>query len=428
MSVTIAKFSWRNIWRNKRRTYFTLISLTFGIMTIIFLRSYLAGFRTGSVEELIKTQTGHIKIADKEFLRLERILPREYMIDETQFSLLKSITSNISEVETLCGRIEFHGLLNHGEENENAVIIGIDPADADKTMRLSQSIVQGKYYSNSSDNQTLNLIIGKSLAEKLKASVSDELLLVTTDINYSTYALPFKIAGIFETGYSSMDKHNVFIPLDKAQEMLDYGEGVNKVMLFIKNPTQAVEIASVIENRLKSAENSIKAIPWQESDYIKSFLPFIDEMIDKIIFIFMLLVALVILNTMLMAVMERYQEFGIIKALGLKKGEVRKMVLMEAFYLGAIGSFIGGILGTIISASLEKTGINVSQMLGDGLLDKMDIPVPLLGKILYPDFSIYILVTSLVFGILTAVIAALYPAFKSAKMSPVEAFHSQLQV
>jgi putative ABC transport system permease protein len=428
MNGRIAKFGWRNIWRNKRRTYFTLISIIFGVTAIIFLRAYFEGFRRTSAEELIKTQTGHIKIAHREFLRLERIMPREYLVNETDLAHVHSVIHGIPGVGSVCERIKFHALLNRGEENKTAVVIGMDPGKADESMGLSRAIIQGNYYTGAAPGQPLTLIIGKSLARDLNAAVGDELLLVTSDINYSTYALPFKIAGIFETGYSSMDKHIVFIPLAKAREMLDCGESVNEMLIFLKDPDRAVEIGETMKQELAGSQNPLEVVPWQENDFVAGFMPFIDELIDKIVFIFMLMVALVILNTMLMAVIERYHEIGVIKALGLKNGEVRKMILIEALFMGIIGSAVGGLLGGTLSAILEKTGINVSEMLGEGVLEKFDLPVPLLGKVIHPDFNLSILVGSLVFGILMAVIAALYPAYKSAKMSPVEALRSQLRV
>jgi putative ABC transport system permease protein len=294
----------------------------------------------------------------------------------------------------------------------------------DKSMELSKTVVSGNYFGGSG----LELVMGKKLAEKLKVSVGDELLLVTSDINYSTYALPFKIAGIFETGYSYFDKHILYIPIEKAREMLNCKDSAHEVLVFLKNPKQSRDIVEKIKNILtpQDPQGVIRVIPWQEDDMIGS-LPIIKSIYGKIMGIVMLIVTLVILNTMLMSVMERYHEIGVIKAMGFKNSETFFMILIEAFYLGTIGSVIGGILGGSLSAFLEKTGIDFSKMSG-GIMEKIDIPVPFFGKILYPDFTLEILINSIIFGIVIALIAVLYPAFKSAKMLPVEAFRSELKV
>ena len=141
----------------------------------------------------------------------------------------------------------------------------------------------------------------------------------------------------------------------------------------------------------------------------------------------MFIAGLVILNTMLMAVMERYHEIGVIKALGFKNRDVFFMVLSEAFYLGIIGAVVGGVLGGALSAYLEKVGIDFASF-SQGMMDKIDMPIPIYGRFVYPDFSFPILIWAMVFGILVTLLAVLYPAFKSARMSPVEAFRTELKV
>jgi putative ABC transport system permease protein len=423
MIGNIFKFAWKNIWRNKRRTYFTIIALAVGVMSVTFFKSYLAGIIAGASQENIKYQFGHIKVVNKEFLALERTMPREHLVKADDIQDIRSAMSRFPGVELICERLIFTALLHRRGINEPAVVIGVDPGNAEKSMQLSQTLNRGKYY----DNSGLNLIIGKSLAKKLNVTLDDELLLVTTDIDYSTYALPFKIAGIFETGYSSIDKNIIYIPLGKAREMLNCGTAAHEVLVYLKNPQLSIQARERIESTL-SGKNPLQVIPWQEQDIIKRFIPVLQEFFNKIISIFMIIVGIVILNTMLMAVMERYHEIGVLKALGLSDRQVSFMIIIEAFFLGVIGSVLGGLFGGSISALTEKTGIDLSSFMGKEVWETLDIPLPLFEKIMYPDFTVAILVGSMVFGIMAALAAVLYPAFKSSKMLPVEAFHWKLEV
>jgi putative ABC transport system permease protein len=424
MFGNIFKFGWRNLTRNKRRTFFTILAIAVGVLSLVFARSYIKGILNTANEAMINTEIGHVKIAHKEYLRLDRIMPKEYLVRD--LSSLRSGVEAIPGHISMNERIKFHVLLSHGDINEPAVAVGFDPIREDRNMELSKAIVEGSYFGNS--DQGLELIIGKKLAEKLEVAVNDELLLVTTDVNYSTYALPFKVIGIFDTGFASMDKHLLYIPLPKAQEMLDCGDAAHEVLVFLRDPAKSWETCEKIENILsqKDPAHSIQVIPWQKDDLIQ-FLPTVSGIWDVIIGVIMFIVALVILNTMLMAVMERYHEIGVIKALGFKNREVFGMIMVEAFYLGCIGAVIGGILGGTLAAVVEKTGIDFNQMTG-GIMEKIDIPVPFYGKIIYPDFTLAILIGAMVFGILVALVAVLYPAFKSSKMLPVEAFRSELKV
>ncbi len=424
MLGNIFKFGWRNLRRNTRRTFFTLLAISVGVMSVIFAKSYIQGIINNATETAVKTMAGHVRIAHEEYLRLERIMPREYLV--TDVNRLQSTVSGLPELENMDPRIKFNVLLSHGDVNESGLAIGVEPAAADKTMEFSKAIVKGSYFGDS--EKGLDLIIGKKLAEKLHVTVNDELLLVTTDINYSTYALPFNIVGIFETGFGSMDKSTLYIPLKKAREMLDCGDAAHEILVFLKDPAKSWEVSEKIKSALSAngAGHGVQVIPWQENDLVKS-MPAVAKVWGVILGIVMLIVALVILNTMLMSVMERYHEIGVIKALGFKNREVFSMILVEAFYIGAIGSVIGGILGGTLSAVFEKVGFSLESLSG-GLMDKLDIPVPWIGKVLYPDFTFTNLVGSMVFGIVIALIAVLYPAYKSARMRPVEAFHSELKV
>ena len=422
MFGNIFKFGWRNLLRNKRRTYLTLTAVAIGVMSIIFAKSYFRGIFNGVIDTVIKTQIGHIRIVHKEYLRLERIMPKEYLV--TDLNRVKADISRIPGVELMNEQIKFNVMLNHADANEPAVAFGIDPGKFDKIMDLSSTIVKGKYL----DDSGSGLVIGKKLAEKLNVTVNDELLLVTTDINYSTYALPFNIVGTFETGFSSLDKHILYIPIQKAQEMLDCGDAAHEILVYLKEREKSGMVCEKIEKIFSKTNpgHSITIIPWQKSDIVES-IPAMMAIFDVIIGIIMFVVALVILNTMLMAVMERYHEIGVIKALGFKNSEVFSMILVEALYIGTIGSVIGGIFGGSLSAYLEKTGIDVMQLTG-GFIEKIDIPIPYLDKVMYLDLTLSILVGSLIFGIFTALVAVLYPAVKSSRMQPVEAFRSELKV
>lgn len=426
----IVKLAWRNIWRNRRRTFFTLLALTVGVMCLVLAKSFLAGIIQNASEAVVKTQSGHIRMVRQEYLRLERIMPKEQLvtgISAIQKALLGDASLGITAMQQ---RINFNVLCSAGGYNEAGLAMGIEPEAADKTMRLSRSIVAGRYLDTTASEA--QLLIGKTLAKQLHVEVGSELLLVTTDINYSTFALPFRVVGIFKTGFSMQDNHVLYIPLAKAQQMLDCRDAAHELLLFIKNPGDASVVAQRMEQILRAptlpVQGEIAVVPWQHNDVLRTMLPLMEDIYGKILAIIMFIVALVILNTMLMAVMERYHEIGVMKAMGFKNSEVFGMIIVEAFYIGVMGSLAGGILGGVIGAVLEKTGIDMARMGGESIWAKVDLPVPLLGTVLYPDVTYAILSGAVGFGIIVALLAVVYPAFKSASMLPVEAFRSQLKV
>jgi len=424
MIKNIFKLSWRNIWRNKRRTVITFLAVAVGVMTLIFMQSYINGIMNSATDAMVKLDIGHIKLVNPEYLRLKRIMPKEYMVPD--IDRVTAAVNRVKGVDMVDPRIRFNVLLSHGNDNEIGIAVGMDPPLVDDNIQLSHQVTEGRYL----ERDGRELIIGRKLAEKLNVAVDDELLLITTDINYSSYALAFKIVGIFETGYSYMDKYLLFLPLPQAQTMLDCGNAAHEVLLFIDDPERAVAVAGEIRTALAGHPQAgdIEVIPWQQDELLGELVPMMQDIWGAIMKIIMLIVGLVILNTMLMTVMERFHEIGVMKALGFKNLEVFVMIMVEAAYIGVIGALVGGALGGPLSAWLEKTGIDVTKMLGEGLMEKFDIPIPMLAKILYPDFSLAILIHAIVFGVIVALIAVLYPAIKSLRMSPVEAFRSELKV
>ena len=196
MIRNIMKFAWRNIRRNKRRTGLTILAIVIGMVSLVFGRSFINGMLHSMKEPIIKMQSGHIRLVHKEYLRLERVFPKDQLV--APLSGIEAALRDIAEIESLTRLIKFRTLAAHGEQNEACLAIGVYPEEVKRVMELDRFVKQGTFFSADGTG----LIIGGKLAKKLGVTVGDELLLVSTDINYSTYALPFRIAGIFEIGFS----------------------------------------------------------------------------------------------------------------------------------------------------------------------------------------------------------------------------------
>ncbi|MCK5004549.1 MAG: ABC transporter permease [Candidatus Aminicenantes bacterium] len=424
MFSNILKLGWKNISRNKKRTFFTVLAITVGITMLIFASSYIEGMMNSATEIAKRMRTGHVRIMTSEYSRLERVMPKEELVLNSEE--LSGRIGEVRGVELVSQMVKFSALLSKNELNEPGVVMGVDPEIVKVHMGLSEMIISGKYLSR----KKKEVIIGKLFAEKMGIKAGDELLLVTTDINYSTYALPFNVSGIFETGYTYMDKHLAFIPIEFAREILDCGNSSHEILVYLKDQEKAAGAASSIDKIVESGRfgESLDILTWQEDEIIGQLMPMAKKVWQSILGIILMIVALVILNTMLMIVMERYQEIGVLKALGLKSKEIFFMIVAEALYIGALGSFSGVIIGSGLSAWLEKTGINFAEMMGKEMWESFDIPLALYGNIIYPDLTTAIVIKSFLFGLFIAILAVLYPAWKSSKMLPAEAFRAKLKV
>ena len=411
------KLAWRNIWRNWRRTILTSLAVAFGMISIIFTYSYIKGVSESIYRTLIETELGHVKIVSREFLRLERVMPREQLVYNAQS--IEDGISSLPGISTMTERIKFRLILSSEEENEPSLGVGINPEQEKNLFDLRQHLIQGSYFQESS----AGMLIGDGLAQKLGAGIGDELLAVTTDINYSTYALTFTVVGIFKTGFTFMDKNFIYIPIEKAQEMLDCDGAAHEILLLLEDPEKAREISSEILTFLEEngLENTLTAVPWLDSFFI-TYLPFANIAVSSILLIIMLISALVILNTMLMAVVERTHEIGIIKSMGMRNGGIMALILVESTFVGLLGVFIGGLIGSGLSLFAQSTGLDFTRM-----MEKMEFEFAFVSPIIYPKFTLGILLGAAVFCLVTTIVAAFYPARKASQMEPVEALRTSMK-
>jgi len=411
------KLAWRNIWRNWRRTILTSLAVAFGMISIIFTYSYIEGVSESVYRTLIETELGHVKIVSREFLRLERVMPKEQLVYDAQS--IEDGISSLPGISTMTERIKIRLILSSEDENEPALGVGINPEQEKNLFDLRQYLIQGSYFQGSS----AEMLIGDGLAKKLGVGLGDELLAVTTDINYSTYALTFTVAGIFKSGFTFMDKNFIYIPIEKAQEMLDCDGAAHEILLLLDDAGTAKEISSEIQTFLEESglEDTLTAVPWQDNFFL-TYLPFATVVMGSILLIIMLIAALVILNTMLMAVVERTHEIGIIKSMGMRNGGIVTLILVEATYIGLLGVFIGGLIGSSLSLLAQNTGLNFTRM-----MEKMEFEIAFFSPIIYPKFTLGILAGAAVFCLATTLFAAIYPARKASRMEPVEALRASMK-
>jgi len=387
------------------------------MISIIFTYSYIEGVSESIYRTLIETELGHVKIVSREFLRLERVMPREQLVYNSQS--IEDGISSLTGISSVTERIKFRLILSSEDENEPSLGVGINPEQEKNLFDLREHLIEGSYLEESS----AGILIGDGLAQKLGVRIGDELLAVTTDINYSTYALTFTVVGIFKTGFTFMDKNFSYIPIEKAQEMLDCYGAAHEILLLLEDPETAREISSEIITFLEKngLEDTITAVAWLDSFFI-TYLPFANIAVSSILLIIMLISALVILNTMLMAVVERTHEIGVIKSMGMRNGGVVALILVEATYIGLLGVFIGGLIGSGLSLLAQNTGLNFTRM-----MEKMEFEIAFFSPIIYPKFTLGILLGAAVFCLATTLFAAIYPARKASRMEPVEALRTSMK-
>ncbi len=402
---TFIIIAWRNIGRNKYRSLITIGGIALGLAALVFIRSFIDGADSQMVENYTSFLSGHIQIHQKGF---HKKMGLDLSIEK--LSSIESALKNNPNIKAYTKRIKDYALISSAENSSGILLMGIDPLREPSVTTLNQRIKRGRFLSQKDDDK---IVIGKELAENLNVDLGDKIVIMSQGYDGSMAAAAYKICGILDTGASEIDKGLALITLKAAQELLVMENKVSEIAIRTSSPFGIEEITSPLKEKLSNL--GYEVLSWKEiSPLAVQWLEFDKAFSNIILFIVLIVVAASILNTMLMSVMERVKEIGIMLALGTKPKDIVFMVGWESFFLGIIGTSIGMFIGLTASYYFGRTGIDLSMF--SSALEAYYTGSVIYPRILFAYVSLWALIV-----LLTSVLASLYPAYKASKLKPVEA-------
>ena len=400
------KMAWRNIRRNLRRTLITLGALSFGLASIVVFFGFTDGFHTQWVENTVKAYSGHIVIHKAGFRDDPKI---GNSIDDPAVAL-KTVEAT-GGVASYATRIELAGLASTAENSAGVFIRGIDMEREKGVSAFHRRILEGEYLK---EGDRWTILLGKRLAKKLKAGLGDKIVLMIQAADGSIGAELFRLRGVFSMGSIDLDSSLAVISKADAAELAVLGPSVTTVSVIVETPYDVVPAAASLKAALEPL--GYEVLPWQES------MPALSEMIDLdnafmyvLLSIVLVIVSLGILNTMLMSIMERTREFGIMMAVGTRPWHIVLLVMTESFLLGLMGVCLGVVIGIGINSAIAVNGFDLSRWAG-----AMEL-FAALDPVIYPETQMVNIVGSSVAIFATALLVSIYPAVKASKLKPVEA-------
>ncbi len=405
------KIALRNIFRNKRRSVLTGLSIAVAVMIAIYIWALVSGIVDNLFDNMIRMTSGHVRILNSDYVKREKMLPLEANIQD--YKQVEKVAEANPNVTLTVGRIKFGVLLDYKGNNKPVVGIGIVPEVESQVSRLDEKIAQGRIIKVGQEEMN----IGANLAREMGLKLGDTLTVVTQTAYGSITAMNLKIVGIFNYGVVSVDKTTFFMPLDKAQQLLDLNGAVTEIFIIVKDMNKAPEIAKDIKvslERVYSGQYTTKS--WQDVGFMFAYMKLAKGTYAIIYFLVLFLASFTILNTMFMSVLERTKEIGMMKSLGMRDRQVMGVILLEALLIGTIASFVGAIWGSIIAYYLSVVGIDFTATFET--MGNFNFPV---SSIYRAIFSWGIVFFGSCMGIVFSVIAAIPPALRAAKMEPTEA-------
>lgn len=402
----IWSIAWRNVWRNGKRSGILIGAIAFGIWAGLQMVGLMNGMAEQQVQAAIQTRTSHIQIHAEGF-RAHRDI-NTYI---PQGDSLLAAVREMKGVVAASDRAVLTAMASSASTGRGVELIGVDP-DAEKQVTdLYTHMVEGSYFESSKRNP---ILVGQKLAEKLGVRLGQKVVLTGQASDGSMAAGAFRIVGIFKTVNSMFDESTVFVRRPDLDKTFALHGRVHEIAIVVNGVSQIEPVADA----LKKAHPSLDVATWRDLSPEVALTRDSTAQMNEI-FMIVILIALIfgITNTMLMGVLERMRELGVIIALGMRHGAIFLMVLLETVFLSIVGGLIGVALGAGTIALLAKSGIDLSAVSSGLAAFGLD-------TVIYPKLSPseYPVVVLLV--VVTAIIASIYPGLKAVRLNPIQAIRT----
>jgi len=396
--------SWRNVWRSKGRSFAVIGAIVLGIAALTFSFAFMQSFMQVYIDNAINDQYGHIQLHHPEFSANNEI---RYQIENAN-QVIAGLKQN-SLVSAVTSRTMISGMANTAEGNSGVQIYGIIPEAEDHVFQLKKNIVDGAYFEGVSRNP---ILIGEDLAEKLEIKTKSKVVLTFTDETGNLTTAAFRVAGIFDTNSPILNQSGAFVLQEDLERLLG-AEMVHEIVIRLNNQ----EDLKQAEQRISHNFPDLQVQTWKELAPELELMTTQTKTFQFIIMgIIMLALGFGIVNTMLMAVLERMKEIGMLMAIGMNKLRVFSMIILETVMMALVGGPIGLLLGFAIVKHYQYYGFDLSDY-AQGL-DKFGY-----DTVVYPSLEPHYYVYMALGVVVTAILGALYPAIKSIKLKPVEAIN-----
>ena len=399
--------AYRDLGRNRRRSLFTMLAVALGLMLIIVLNGWIAGAYDDAVQNNIRLETGHLQLRAASYRSEQMSLKWEDLVSDSASLAIRA--SVMSEVNAAAPVLWATGVLNSADDSAGFKLYGIEP-DSSIHAPIQESMVDGAYLT---PDDRGGIVIGKRLADDLGIAVGQKVSLSVVNADGQPEEGIFTIRGLFSTGFPAYDQGAVFMPLAKAQAFTRTDGRASAILVMLHQREDADKVATALQTP------GLTLLTWRDLNAVMLEALNAGQSMYAIMYgIVLLVVAVVIANTLLMAVFERFREIGILAALGMKRRQIVMMFVLEAGIIGLVGIAIGNVLGGAGVAYLSNVGVYIGDM--GAAVENMA-----LGTSMYAKFDPAAMAMLSILTLAFTLLASLYPAWFAGRLEPVEALRSQ---
>ena len=408
-STSLATMAWRNLWRNRRRTYITLSAIVFGVFLAVLMMAMQDRNWADMIRLAARLGAGHVTIQHPEYLDTPT-LTRTVQGTDT----LKRLAADDPHVIRVVERITGFTMLATARENVGAGFIAVSPEqEDDETLSLLEAIVDGEFFGSSTDG---GIILGDRLASNLDVELGSKLVYTLTDKEGEIVSALARVSGIVRTGSPSVDAGICLLPIDAVREVVGFA------------PDEAIQIAAFVDDQRASdaavaalgagAPDDVAVLAWHElQPDLAVFIAMKVGGAKVMMLVLAVLVAAGIFNTLFVSVMERLREFGIMLAVGFSPAQLFRLIMLESAWLALIGLTAAAAFTIGPYLYLASAGIDISGMIPADQMEIAGVGMSTVMRVgIYGENVALIGISALVAILLSGV----YPAWRAGQADPVE--------
>lgn len=404
----LLRLAWRNIWRNRRRTFITMASIVMAVVLSAVMSSMQQGQYDQMIDNSVGSFTGHIQIQAPDYFD-EPMLDHSLEIDD---ELLASI-SDVKNVRAVIPRIDSYALAGGVEKTRPALVMGIDIESEKVLSKPHDKMVEGEYFTSMNEQAT---IISQGLAEYLEIGIGDSLVLLSSGFRGTTAAGLIPIKGIAKFGLPQLNNSTVYLPLETAQEFYGAYNRVTAVAILSENSKKSEKLTNELSAELGKAYS---VYDWP------TLMPELVQAIQAdrgsgyiVLLVLYMVVGFGIFGTILMMTAERKFEFGVLVAIGTPKWSISRMLMIEMFTITMLASIIGIILSIPVIYYFNINPMEFTGQVAEAIEEYGMEPF-----IRFSTEPIILFAQAGVIAIISFVIS-LYPIVHTQKIKPVEAMRA----
>jgi ABC-type lipoprotein release transport system permease subunit len=403
------KLAWRNLFRNKRRTFIAGTAIALGLASIMFTDAVMIGMKRVMIRSATDSFLGDAQIHREGFRLTQEV--------EATINDLQSVVADLEKEETVKNftlRTISFGMITSPADVSSVLFVGVNPQTEKDISQIDDVIREGNYFGG--ENQR-DILIGSKLAETLEVGMGDRVVVTVSQAGSGDLSQEmFRISGIYHFNIKEMDSGFAFARLPKAQEMLGIGNNVHEIAIKFKNMKLGLQGDNPFWDKYSADGN--EAVSWLTIlPQMKSILSLFWISLFFMAIILFGIVAFGIINTLFMSLYERLFEFGVLRAVGTRASGVRRMIVYEAGALALLSCAMGIVLGFLLTFIITKTGIDYRGI---------EITGTTITEMLYPVFHIQQFIIYPIAVFIFTILIGHYPAIVAGRMSITDAMRKSL--